>query len=266
MAAPLSINTRPPNGRTRSRIPAMPIRPRRRRRGRRSRVRHPPPRAARGRRRSALPRRRVRHARVERRCSATPASREERSRRRPAASGGNSAIAHVAGTPFDSLHCATIRSIAAASVVSTSCGGRNAHTRRRISPRLALDTSCAFARWGRAPRITSSSARAVANDSSIGLEMLDHAREALRERVVNVSRQSLPLVLRSRLVRPLGQVVLRLVELAQQPRANRRVAIGAVDIQHHRAERDAGCQEVSNVRDRRGRLRVSCRSPRSLTV
>ncbi len=174
VSAPLSISTRPPNGRTRSRMPAMPILP-----GAgdvgvdEAARRHPPPRAARGRPRSALPRRRASHARVARRCSATPASRGERSPRRPAAAAARSAIAHVAAMPFDSLHWATMRSIAAASVVSTSCGGRSAHTRRRISPRLARRHRLRVRQMrSRTAHHVGGSARAVANDSSIASRCL----------------------------------------------------------------------------------------------
>src|SRR5215204_7278774 len=85
------------------------------------------------------------------------------------------------------------------------------------------------------------------------LEMFDHAREALSQRVVNISRQPLTLLLRSSLAGALGEVALRPVELVEQPRANGGVAIRAVDVEHHHAERDRGGEHAYEARDQHAR-------------
>jgi hypothetical protein len=56
--------------------------------------------------------------------------------------------------------------------------------------------------------------------------MLDDARESLRERVVDVASEALPLVLRSRFARTIGEVSLRFIELPKEPRTSRCLLIG----------------------------------------
>lgn len=60
---------------------------------------------------------------------------------------------------------------------------------------------------------------------------------------MNVTRQSLTLLLGPGLPRPIGQIALGGVELEEQARAERRLPVGAVDVEHDGAERDARRQE-----------------------